>query len=426
SSTVAHNAGPRRSPLGLPRQMSPGVAERWNRSEREDSARPRAEHEPVGASPEWWRAARVRARTSMTRSPSGAMRFARRWSPGIVPPLLSVLLLLGALALAGRSAPHQQPLVAPQTLFKLLVTYLVAGTLYGFVLYFAASDVVWLCLLAVGVPTYLVLTLGILWGPVAAGVALSACVALAVWYVRRFTYAIPDGKLAVTTVGGGYARTVWQGRLVLAPGEHVAAALDAHERRFTCPARRADIPNELGEIYQARASATVSYQLIPLEAHNAVLASSQWERDLHEQSGEALTQALGEWGAHLLMGDDTPPEQLLAKTLLRELREQVRPRGIHVGWVSVRDIWLAPEGELLPADDLPAAPLADDLLAPGAGSQPIPLAALRQDDQDDDMVNISSAQPSTSAEDDAEPADALSADVLSDAYEAVREWRITD
>lgn len=348
-----------------------------------------------------------------------------------MPPLLGSLLLLAAFALTTHALPHQQPLVAPQTLLKLFVTYLVAGTLYGFVLYFAASDLVWMCLLALGAPVYLVLTLAILWGPVVAGIATAACVALAVRYVRRYTYTVPEGHIAITTLVGGYARTLGQGSRVLVPGERVAAGLDLSERRYTCPPHRTDIPNELGEVYQARASATVSYRLIPAEAHNAVLASDQWEADLHEQIGESLTQALGEWGAHLLMGDGTPPSQLLAKTLLRELREQVRPRGIHVGWVSVRDIWLAPEGELLPADDLPEALPATSASSMLTDDAPIPLAALRQGGDVSDEYPAYAARGRqvpvrTHDEAVAEVDTVLSADVLSDAYDAVREGRITD
>ena len=392
---------------------------RRNRPGRVDGA-PTLKGAPVWVgSRVWWQDARARAQASIARSPSAVVRHARRWSPGIVPPLLGSLLLLATLALGTHSAPHQQPIVAPQTLLKLFVAYLLAGTLYGLVLYFAASDLVWISLLAIGLPIYLVLTLGILWGPGAAGFAGFVCMLPVVWYARRFMYAVPDGRLVVTEIGGAYARTLWRGRTLLAPGERVAAVLDAGERRFSSPMRRADIPNELGEIYQARASATVSYRLIPAEAHNAALASDDWERDLREQIGESLSQALGEWGAHLLMGDGTPPEQLLAKTLLRDLREQVRPLGIHVGWVSVRDIWLASEGELLPTDDAPERPASNVVSFPTV-SRPEPQGT---PSQHGDKPAEWAQSPDES---EAAPVSVLSPEVLSDAYEAVREGRIKD
>jgi hypothetical protein len=213
---------------------------------------------------------------------------------------------------------------------------------------------------------------------------------------------------------------------VLVPGERVVSVVDASERRFTCPARRADIPNELGEVFQARASATVSYQLIPAEARYAVLASGQWEQDVQEQIGASLTQALGEWGAHLLMGDGTPPEQLLAKTLLRELRAKLRLRGIHVGWVSVHDIWLAPEGELLPADEpSEVLPVGRTPTAPSSSPQ-APLAAQKSEDNASKGAFVQQGQLPSQNGNDTGPAHVLSADVLSDAYEAVREGRITD
>lgn len=381
-------------------------------------------------------AVRAQARGPMARRPSAAMRRARRWSPGIVPPLLGGLLLLIAVVLAATHVPQPQPLVTSSVLLALLVAYLVTGIVYGLLLYFSASDVVWVWLVALSVPVYVLLTLAILWGLIVFVPALLVCLGLLTWYVRESIFSVPEGKVAVTAILGGYARTLMSGRTILAPGERVAATLDAGEHQYVCPTHRTDIPNELGEIYQARASATVSYRLIAAEARNAIVGSADWEHDLHTQIGSSLTQALGEWGAHLLMGDGTPPDQLLAKIFLRELRDQARPHGIHIAWVSVRDIWLAPASELLPAAGPPGTPpitagvpFAGTATAVAARPMPAP-AALRERGEGNGhgappQNAPAQAKPEEPAE-PAEPANALSPDVLANAYEAVRAGQITD
>ena len=380
---------------------------------------------------------RPQARGPVARRPSPGMRWARRWSPVVVPTLLGGILLLIAVVLAATHVPQQQPIVTSSVLLALFVAYLITGIVYGLLLYFSASDVVWVWLMAFSVPVYVLLTLAILWGLIVFVPALLVCVGLLTWYVRESIFTVPEGQVAVTAIAGGYTRTLMSGRTVLAPGEEVAATLDAGEHQYVCPTHRTDIPNELGEIYQARASATISYRLIPAEARHAILGSADWEHDLRTQIGSSLTQALGEWGAHLLMGDGTPPDQLLARIFLRELRERARPHGIHIAWVSVRDIWLAPASELLPAAGPPGTPpITTGVSFAGAttAARPMPAPAAlttssvgnRRNAPAPTQTPPAQGKPEESAAESTQSADPLSPDVLAHAYEAVRAGQITD
>lgn len=377
---------------------------------------------------QWLRARRERARVATAGIPAPAFRAARRWSPGVVPPLVGGLLLAAAIFIATHHATGQEAFIAPDTLLKLAIVYLLYGAMYGAFLYLAASDVIWLCVLILGAAAYAVVTAGVLWGVGAAGIVALLLGGLGAWYVYGNSQIVPDGRVLVTGLAGGYARTLYPGRAVFVPFERTLAALETGERQFTSPTQSAEVPNELGEVYVARASASVAYSLIPAEAHHALAMGSQWERELHALIPLALRQALGEWGAHILMGDEAPPDKLLGKTLLRELREQVRPYGIHVIWVSVRNIWLVAEEEM-PAIDAPAAAAAHDVPAAGrSGGMPAPPATLR--------YNAQPAQQATAATGGAvvaaatppppESSEAISPEVLSDAYEAVREGRIND
>ena len=375
---------------------------------------------------QWLRTRRARAHATTAASPSRLLRFARRWSPGVVPPLVGGALLAGAIFFATRHMLGQPSSLAPDTLLKLVVAYLLYGATYGVLLYLAASDLVWLCALLLGAALYAVVTASVLWGPGTGLIIAILFGALGVWYVRGNSQIVPDGRVLVTGFAGGYARTLYPGRVVLVPFERALGALETGEQRFTCPMQTAEVPNELGEVFVARAAASVAYSLIPSEAHHALAMGGSWERELRVLMPQALRDALGEWGAHVLMGDSAPPDKLLGKTLLRELREQLRPYGIHVIAVSVRDIWLVPEDQLPSLDAEAALPMdraAVGLEEQRSGLAPAPLASLRYDAQPSESLATQTAAPVATV---AEPEEALSSEVLSDAYEAVREGRIND
>lgn len=380
----------------------------------------------------WRRARQARPQVATTGIPSPVLRTARRWSPGVVPPLVGGVLLAGAVFVATRHAAGRASSIAPDTLLKLVVAYLLCAGVYGALLYLAASDVLWLCVLVLGAAAYAVVTVGVLWGLGAAITATLLFAAVIAWYVYANMQVVPDGRVLVTGFAGGYARTLYPGRIVLAPFERTLATLETGERQFASPARSAEVPNELGEVHVARATASVAYSLIPSEAHHVLALGGQWERELHALIPGALRQALGEWGAHILMGDEAPPDKLLGKTLLRELREQVRPYGIHIIWVSVRDIWLVPEEEI-PTLDVTAAGEgeAHGIAASGrSGGTPPPQApaAPRYTDQPAQQAAMAPGRAAAVATTPPLPesTEAIAPEVLSDAYEAVREGRIND
>ncbi|HKB46116.1 MAG TPA: hypothetical protein VKC57_00355, partial [Ktedonobacterales bacterium] len=183
-----------------------------------------------------------------------------------------------------------------------------------------------------------------------------------------------------------------------------------------------------GQIHVARAAATVVYRLLPREAHLALLSSQQWEDALYAFIGEALEDALAEWAIALLEAEAVPSHQLLAKSFLRDLREHVRSWGVHVVSVHVQDIWLVPEGETIPAEWASSTPAAQPVAPPA----PSPANAVHAPPASPAPPSAQSLAPplSTLEATPAEPPpplpDALEPDALKDAYEAIRDGRITD
>ena len=387
-----------------------------------------------------WRTLRAKG----TRQPqSGALwfRLLRHWSPGLIPPLFGALLLLAA----GAMATHplgRVTLVDPRVLTRLFVVYLVLGTLYGLGLYFAPDTSRWWLVLVTGAATYVVSTSAVIGGSAAGIVAAIVLVALAIRYGVTHRLYTESGYVTLTRLGGGYHRSLQPGWTIRVPGERVIATLDTTERRYTCPTQRSGIHVGEGEAYVARAAATVSFNLLPREAYHAVAAPERWERDMHDLVCSALEESLAYWGEEMIRAEGAVPERMLARTFLDHLRARARERGVHVIWVSVRDIWLAPEGETLPVDewdtDADDESDADDPLGmdhltdatrvsrraqtPPLAPHPRPIG-LPYDDEDE----IGSGTAAATATDDEPRVDPENAaEVLADAYDAVREHRIQD
>jgi hypothetical protein len=356
----------------------------------------------------------------------------------MMPPLLGTLLLLLAGALATHRIGQSAPLVDAHTLLTLFLTYLTGGTVYGLLLYLSSSATTWWIVLTSGIAAYLLATVFVIGGPLTGGFAAVLLAAAAGRYGHRHVQSVADGTVAVTAFAGGYHRTLRPGMAVLVPGERVLATLDTTERRLTCPTQRISVKGEQGVMYLARAAATVAFNIVPAEAHRAVVLGERWEHELHDLTCAALQRALAQWSAAVLVAADEVPDRLLARETLQHLREEARARGVHIVWVSVRDIWLAPEGETLPVDEW------DDEESDGAeeddGEAPVSAALPRRapmhapasppaqlvDSMDEPTESGPGPEEEAAASPATAPAPDMSPEILSDAYEAVREGRIHD
>ena len=376
--------------------------------------------------------------------PAPWFRAARRWSPGLFPPALA-LALLGVLALVDHLTGHGQGTLPPAEILPLALIYLVGGTIYGIALYYAPTNNIWLAVLASGAVLYLLATLLVLAGPIAVAAVVALLCVPVYFYVRQHLHTVPVGQAVVTTLAGGYHRTLGPGTTVMVPGERTLATVDTSDRQFSVPMQRVRVTDPDGEGFVARAAATLAYHISPGQAHLAALAAETWEAALQQHADEALRAALGEWGHRLLDGEELP-ERYLARTALDDLRPRVRPDGVTILWVNVRDIWLTPENEVIPVNEwgdvAPAARSAsrddeddedDDGVAPYAATRPDP-PGMRPDDPAP-QPRLSSARgvlppidDAQSLSGDSEPLEreTLTPDALADAYEAVRDGHIAD
>lgn len=369
--------------------------------------------------------------------PAPWFRAARRWSPGLIPPALA-LALLGVLALVGHLTGRGSGILPPAQILPLALIYLIGGTIYGIALYYAPTNNLWLAVLGGGAALYLLATLWVLAGPIAvAAVAVLLCVPV-YFYVRRRRHTVPAGQAAVTTLAGGYHRTLGPGTTVLVPGERTLATVDTSDRQVDVPTQRVRVSDPDGEGFVARAAAALAYHVTPGQAHLAALAADTWEADLEQHAEAALRAALGEWGHRLLDGEELP-ERFLARNALDDLRPRVRDDGVTILWVNVRDIWLTPESEVIPVnewnDAASSARDAHDEEGSASYEATRPDSAGMRPDDPAPHPRPASAAAALPAIDDAqslygssEPLEreTLTPDALADAYEAVRDGQIAD
>ncbi|WIG60924.1 MAG: hypothetical protein OJF49_003672 [Ktedonobacterales bacterium] len=371
--------------------------------------------------------------------PPSWLQTARRWSPGIVPPMLGGLLLLVGVVLATQRGT-QRPLIAPHSLLPLFLIYLIFGTIYGLALHFAPTTYAWLGVLAGGALVYVAVTLWVIGGVAPLAIFLIVLLIVAYVYVRTHMRTVAKNQVIVTELAGGHSRTLGTGAHVLLPGEQVLATVEIGERQLAVPAQQVELADASGEPYVAQAAALLAFVIQPDQAHLVALGPEEWEDELRERASAALRRSLAEWGRRMLTDDEELPEGMMAKTALRLLSDRMRPRGLRIRWMRVRDIWLRPAGEVVPVDDWeheqqppaeqrpwtpPAAPAPPaPYVAPHADPPPLypprgeirapmrgpaPRPALPQPAHEPDVAD-----------------EAFPPEALRDAYEAVRANQITD
>lgn len=371
----------------------------------------------------------------------------RRWSPGVIPPVFGSLLLLVAALLTTWHIGSQRPLIAPNTLVPLFIFYLLGGLVWEYLLYVVQDLVRWFCMAAGGMALYLLITAAFIAGWPGVVVVGALLVGVAVLYVRGHVASIPNGALQVTTSSGGYSRMLVPGVAILLPGERVAQTVETGERQFDCPAQRVEVHDESGAVYDAQAAASVAYRIVPQRVQRVVAQGNHlehWEEDTQQAIESALCQALTEWGESHLQDDGEPQEGLLTRRMLGLLREWSHDAGVRIEWIKVRDMWLTPASETIPADEWlvesrGAAITPPPAQAQGEGEGPAQVQApldvqayasaglsRTQALPSADQVEQARAAREARAAAASPPREALAPEALSDAYEAVREGHILD
>jgi hypothetical protein len=395
--------------------------------------------------------------------------FVRRWSPAFVPALVGGLTLALALILASVGATQiDRTTVAGIPL--LFLVYLTGGGVFAYALYFAGDETAWLATTIYGSGLFVAALMGAVAGLLVGLAIVAASAALVLLYARSHAWKIAPATVAITLLVGRYFRTLPPGLNLRLPGERVVATIETWERRFTSPTQTVEIRADDGRLYRAAAAATISYRIEPELAHRTLQELDTWERDLHATTGAVLRESLTRW-AMLMVAGENVPQGALARATLTELRMRAQLWGGHVANVRVRNIQLDPADGGAQDGWQPAYGATPEMVTPVTHntptlpSQPIPVAQAavavpvseyrpqspspraaspqpqppisdpgwhpRSDPAMSPPPAPETPEPTPAAPEGAEKDEqplppALSPATLADAYQAVRERRITD
>lgn len=352
-------------------------------------ARRDAQRDRLGA----WRPAPTAA------APLAVARFSlsafRVISPIIVPLALGFACLM-VITLVGTLAPLGLA-VGADALPPLFFIYAALGVLFAAALAYAPSETLWSVTLLGGLTLNVTIAIWAIFGALA-GVALICGVgALGAVVLRAQAHMVLEHTAHVMVLFGKYHRTLRPGFNVRLPGERVLAIVPTAE--ITLGAHVAE--TTLLDGARLTAAATVCCRVIPERAHLAAPRSADWPEQVRQLAVITLADTLAEMSASDAL--DPRVDEPLGTRLRGRLQALVGGWGIQIEWVRPHGLRPVTAGTVVGADSGPRPVItAETIVArgvtPGA-LLPLPPAML-------------SGRPMPAA--------------LAEAYDAVRERRITD
>lgn len=275
---------------------------------------------------------------------------ARQFSPVLVPLPFALLVFLFTLPATLQGPPaHPSALVTGILLLALTI-------LQGTLLYFAGSnDTLWMLYIACGYALFIATGVFAVFGPGTALITLGALVALGLLLAQRGIRPTREGHVDLVESFGKYIHTLYPGLNLLMPWEKVSLRLNTQETTWTCPLQR--VPTSRAQDVQL--TATISYQLLPEDAHLAALTVKNWETSLHMLFTGTVQSVVNEltpgdfvaWtqSAYARTGDAGSFNPAAATrwdrintTLCRRMQDRVATWGVQINWVRIQDITLLP------------------------------------------------------------------------------------
>ena len=289
-------------------------------------------------------------------------RLARQLSPVLVPLPFALLIFLFSLPTELKSQPHLPVVV-------LMIVLLALVVMQGTALYYAGSnDTQWTLYTILGYALFLLVGAFALFGAVGALLLFIILLLIGILLGGRAMRQVPEGYVDLVFSFSAYQRTLFPGLNFILPWEKVQARLNTQETTWTSPAVRVSVSRD----QDAEIVATLTYQLVPEDAHIALLNMQDWQETLHQHCIGTLKSIVQElspadfvaWSHHVndraIDVDDaflditTMTRWDRLNVLLRSrLQDQMAMRGILINLAHVQDVTLQPH--LTSASNLPPA-----------------------------------------------------------------------
>ena len=356
----------------------------------------------------------------------------RRFSPVLVPLPFAILIFLFTLPFTLKGQSYLPPLPLAILLIALVV-------MQGTLLYYAGSnDTYWTLFVIIGYALFLVIGTLAIFGFGASLILLVIFLIMGTLLARRSILQVPEGYVDIVMMYGRYARTLYPGPNLKMPLEKVGNRLSTKEITWTCPEQVVKISRD----EDVKLVATLSYKLLPEDAHLASLQVDNWETALQKLFVSTMQSVINELtpSDFINLPQGTNPRTLVDinsidtatitrwdrvnDILAKRIQDQVEKWGVQINYVRIQDVTLIPHlassmnplWRQAPVDVgmksggylRVAQPQQAQIIAKAVEPQPVPM----------------SIQPSSAYA--AAPVSAASIEMLKESYEAVRTGRLRD
>ena len=308
----------------------------------------------------------------------GLRHLSQQMSPVLVPLLFGGLTFLFTLLLA--LVLKNRSYLPVGHLWPIALIFIAIAIAQGMVLYYTDSDNGrWALGLVGGFLLFLLVGCFAIFGLIGMLILLGVLLVVAFLIARLALHKAPEGQSHIVYAFGKYSRTLFPGLNLLMPWESVEYQLDTRETHWVSPEQRVHISRT--EDLSLRAS--ISYRLMPEDAHLAVFHVKSWEESLQELfvatiqtvandltpqdiiawaqglraqptsapglsdpgGGERMSRGT-QWSRHSDAGGEGEEGasrwKRINDKLFQQMRDRVAPWGVEVKEVHIRDLTLIP------------------------------------------------------------------------------------
>ena len=284
-------------------------------------------------------------------------QFGQQISPIVIPLVFGGMTFLFILSLFRTHFSYlHSNLLWPIALFLIAL-----AVLQGMVLYYAgANNVFWLLGVITGFFLFMLVGCFVIFGPWPTGILLAVLIILAIVAGRFYMRPVPEGTVDIVYAFSKYTRTLYPGLNFVLPWEWVDTRLQTREQQWTCPEQAIQV----SRTEDIHLKATISYQLMPEDAHLAIVQVDNWEENLHDLFTATLQDVCGKLQPEDFMAwlerprqnsnlflrsyedEDTSRWEPINNGVFQRMRDRVALWGVLINWVQVRDITLTPHASV--------------------------------------------------------------------------------
>ncbi len=285
--------------------------------------------------------------------------------------------ILTPLLFAGLTSLLVLPLVAanraklpPQTLLPLAFIILVIALTQGVAIYYVGTNNgLWAAYTVAGFFLFILVGCFAIFGPWPGFIVLLFFIGISIFLYRRCVRSVAEGFVDIVRAFGKNSRTLYPGFNILLPWERVANQLSTSETIWKTPVQRVQMTRDEDVVLRG----TITYQLLPEDAHLAVTTVKNWEEALHDLFVASLQRIAATltpedfiaWpqgmhtrpthGSAMPLSEGEARWEQVNALVFQRIRDRVALWGVLVNEVRLYDIALAPH-ETVQSIDAPTVP----------------------------------------------------------------------